>query len=466
MLGGHISKAAASRVAISARDVGETQTAAASLERRAMTDSLTGAGNRNVLMDRTRHALNRLERQHLHLGMLIIDIDHFKGINDSHGHRAGDQALIAVTECLTASLRPSDTLVRLGGDEFAVLAEDLTSPDEAMALAARLLTACQSPLQTDSAEVTCTVSIGVTTTHEARTLIDSLMDQADAALYEAKAHGGNRVWSFDDRLRRTALRRSTVEHVLRAALAKNQLKVDYQPVVNLSDGSLVSAEALARVAAVGRRSLHPRSFLDVAERCSLLHAIDLWVGHQAVDQACRWAAEGGQLIPVALNVCARSLADADFTNWLTAIVADTDLPFGVVRIEMTEVTLARATKECLRRLAALGRAGVLVGLDDFGRGPSSMSALCRYPLDYVKIDVSLVAALNTNPQARPLVDAIITLARGLGSVVIAEGVQTSRQADDLLRLGCQQAQGHLWARSGGPDEVLAFGRAHGLSGAR
>ena len=458
--------AAGPRVATSARNVGGMQAAAASLERRATTDPLTGAGNRNVLLDRTRHALSRLERQQFHLGIMIIDVDQFKKVNDRHGHRAGDQTLIAVTERLTASLRPSDTLVRFGGDEFIVLAEDLTSADEAMALAARLVAACQPPLQTDLAEITCTVSVGVTTTHDARTQINTLLDQADAALYEAKAHGGNRVCSFDDRLRRTALRRTTVEQILRAALAKNQLQVDYQPVIDLSDGSMVAAEALVRVAAVGRRSLHPRSFLDIAERCSLLHVIDLWVGHQAIAQACTWSAEAGQTIPVALNVCARSLADADFTSWLTSILNDTGLPAGVVRIEMTEMTLAGATQECLLRLDALRQRGVRVGLDDFGRGPSSMSTMCRYPLDYVKIDTSLVAALHTNPQVRPLVDAIITLARGLGSVVIAEGVQTRRQADDLLGLGCQQAQGHLWARSGGPNDVLAFSRAHGLSGAR
>lgn len=443
---------------------GPDGTPASSLERRAMTDSLTGAGTRDVLLHRVRHALSRLERQPLHLGMLLIDVDHFKRINDHHGHRAGDQALVAVAERLTAALRPSDTLVRLGGDEFAVLAEDLSCPDEALALADRLVAACHPRLTTDFAEVTCTVSIGVTTTHEARTHIDTLLDQADVALYEAKAHGGNRVASFDDRLRRTALRRTTLEKILRAAFVKDQFVVDYLPVVDLLDGSLVAAEALVRVATVGRRSLPARSFLDVAERSNLLHEIDLWVCQQAVSQARQWSIEASLAIPVAINVCARSLADADFTNRLTVMLSESGLPVGGVRIEMTESTLAGASEDCLLRLNGLRQAGVLIGLDDFGRGHSSMSTFRRCPLDYVKIDSSLIAALNTDPHVLPLVKAIITLARGHGSLVIAEGVQTRLQANDLLGLGCQQAQGHLWARSGAADAVLAFGRSRGMSG--
>ena len=438
------------------RDIADRRKSELDLQRQADTDPLTGVANRTVFMDRLRHALHRLDRHDGLVAVLFLDLDRFKLINDSLGHHVGDSVLAQMAERLLAVLRPEDTLARLGGDEIAVVAEDLTSPDDAVALGARIIEAGRTPFLVGDEQFVCTTSAGIAVTTDPRHDAEGLLQEADLALYRAKDRGRNRADVFDEDLRTRAVGRLGTERMLRRAIVEDRLRLSYQPIIDLASGHTVAAEALVRVSDPDRPELIPAaSFIEVAEETGLLPTIDDWVLGRVIDQAAAWRDHFADWAfgDIAINVTARHLADAGFAQSVIDDLAARDLPADTLQIEVTERVLMEASNSAMSGLKILRAAGVKVGLDDFGTGYSSLSYLRMFPLDFVKIDQSFIAELACGGGEAAIVASIIDLSHALGMAVVAEGVETTAQAQLLVALGCDRAQGLHFAPPGPPETI-------------
>lgn len=439
----------------SVRDIAERKEADVLLQRRASTDALTGVANRSVLMDRLQHALHRLDRSPGILAVLFLDLDRFKVINDSLGHRVGDGVLISMAERLLGFIRPADTLARLGGDEFVIVAEDLTDEREAVTLGQRIAEAGRKPFKIGAEEFVCTVSVGIATTADARHTPESLLQEADLALYRAKDLGRNRAEVFDEDLRTTAIGRLGTERMLRRAIDEGRLLARYQPIIDLRSGRVVSVEALVRVFDPDLGVLAPDSFLEVAEETGLLASMDEWVFTQALQEATGWCERLGVTDSpgLNLNVTSRRVADATFYQVVVNALDSRGLSRSSMQVEVTERVLMEASNSALAALRALREGGIRVGLDDFGTGFSSLAYLRQFPLDFVKIDRSFINGLSRGSGEDAIVNAIIGLSHAFGLEVVAEGVETPGQLDFLTELGCDQAQGFLLASPGEASDV-------------
>jgi diguanylate cyclase (GGDEF)-like protein/PAS domain S-box-containing protein len=440
------------------RDISERQQAGVLLRHQAMSDPLTGVGNRAVLMDRLRQALRRQERGTGVLAVLFLDLDRFKVINDSMGHRVGDGVLQTMAQRLLRFLRASDTLARMGGDEFVIVAEGVVNEQAAMELGNRISQAGREPYQVGDEEFVCTVSVGIATTADSRHSPEGLLHEADLALYRAKDRGRDRAEAFDEALRTTAVGRLATERMLRRAIAEQRLRVHYQPIIDLRSGSPVSAEALVRIFDPQLGMLSPDSFLEVADETGLLVTIDEWVLAAAVQEATRWQARSADtgFSGVSVNITGRHLADERFTRGLIASLDKHGLLHAHRHVEVTERALMESSNSAMTGLRSLRDAGVKVGLDDFGTGFSSLAYLRQFPLDFIKIDTSLIHRMDGASGEEAIVAAIISLSHALGLSVIAEGVDTQHQLASLKSLGCDRAQGFLLARPGEPDAVDAL----------
>jgi diguanylate cyclase (GGDEF)-like protein/PAS domain S-box-containing protein len=431
------------------RDITERQKVTAALERRATTDPLTGVANRTVLMDRLRQALRRLGRSPGGvLAVLYLDLDRFKVINDSLGHNIGDEVLLKMAERLVHHLRPADTLARLGGDEFVLVAEGVSDEAAAATLANRIIEDGRRPFTLNGEEFSCTMSIGVACTADSQRNLGELLAEADLALYRAKDLGRDRVAMFDEELRTTVVDRLVTERMLRHALDDGRVVVEYQPMVDITNGHPVGAEALVRIRDLQHGLRLPSSFLGVAEETGLLVTIDKVVLNDAVKQASAWRARlGPEFAGVAINVTARHLADSEFRQAVLDQLKAHGVPPSDLMIEVTEQVLMEASNSAMTGLRALRDLGVNVGLDDFGTRYSSLAYLRQFPLDFVKIDKSFIDDLVIDPKVRAIVGAIIML------IVVAEGVEAPGQRQVLIDLGCDRAQGFLYAPSGAPEDV-------------
>jgi diguanylate cyclase (GGDEF)-like protein/PAS domain S-box-containing protein len=446
------------------RDIGDRKKTELDLELKASTDPLTGVANRTVFMDRLRHALRRLERRDTLVAVLFLDLDRFKLINDSVGHLIGDAVLMKMAERLRAFLRPQDTLARWGGDEFAVVIEDLSWPEEAVVLGERIIQAGRAPFLVGSERFICTTSVGIAVTRDSRHSAEGLLQEADLALYRAKDRGRDRAEVFDEDLRTRAVDRLGTERMLRRAIDEDRLRVNYQPIIDLRSGATVAAEALVRVWDPNLpRLIEAETFIAVAEEAGLLAGMDDWVLGQTIDQATIWRElfVGTGFADVAINVTARHMADAGFAESVIDALGAHDLSTEALQIEVTEQVLMEASNSAMSGLKTLRDAGVKVGLDDFGTGYSSLSYLRMFPLDFVKIDRSFIRELVLGNTERAIVGSIIDLSHALGMAVVAEGVETQSQLDELMALGCDRAQGFLMATAGPPalieDRVLRSG---------
>jgi diguanylate cyclase (GGDEF)-like protein/PAS domain S-box-containing protein len=439
------------------RDIAERTVAESRLEHQALTDPLTGIANRTVFMDRLGLALRRLHRSSGLIAVIYLDLDHFKVINDSLGHSAGDELLLKVAERTLRSLRPSDTLARLGGDEFVVLAEGLGGVPEAMALAERICAAVESPFELEGESFVCTVSAGVATTTDPGQLPEGLLQEADLALYRAKAAGRNRAAVFDEELRFRAVRRLATEQMVRLALAEQRLALRFQPVIDLTDGRVVEAEALVRVRN-GDTLVPAADFIEVAEEAGVLPAIDAWVLPRALHQAASWRREWAKVgfAGVSINVSARQLADTKLVQAVGEALDTAEVDGSGLCVEMNERVLMEATNSAMSNLRAIRDLGVRVGIDNFGTGYSSLSYLRWLPLDFIKVDASLVAELGRSARDTALVGGLVDLCHALGLVVVAKGVGSATQAEALLAVGCDRAQGHGFGAAVEPAELVAF----------
>jgi diguanylate cyclase (GGDEF)-like protein len=440
-------------VVVNARDVTERVEVAAQLEERAFHDELTGLPNRALLLDRLQDALHRSTRHDRLVGVLFLDLDRFKVVNDSLGHGAGDDLLREAARRLQRTIRPGDMVARLGGDEFVVVITDMVRTTDALAAAERVRTALARPMQLGTDSTVVSASVGIAVAHGSETPADLLRD-ADTAMYRAKEQGRDRAELFGDHLRAQAVRRHSVEQELRAAIIEDRIEVHFQPVVRLSDGAVTGAEALARIRSSSGELLQPAQFIDIAEDSGLIADLGAKVLTIAVRRLAAWEARRvgeGPRLSVAVNVSARQLADPSFPRVVAAAVKENGVDADQVALEFTESALIAANPVTEMVLGELTAIGVRVGLDDFGTGFSSLAYLKRFPIDFLKIDRSFVSGLDDPEMGDDVGDdtAIVTgtvaLAHSLGLQVVAEGVETESQLKRLQRLQCDLAQGFYFS---------------------
>jgi diguanylate cyclase (GGDEF)-like protein/PAS domain S-box-containing protein len=416
------------------------------LEHRVGRDPLTSLPNREVFCDELAHALERHDRSQLHLGVLFVDIDAFRQINDSVGHEGGDELLIEVSQRLRGAVRAGDIVARLGGDEFAILLELLDSDHESVAIARRVLEAFAEPFELSGGPVEATASVGLATAHDSRRSGDRVLHEADIAMHRAKAAGRDRFAIFDADLRAEVERRLTLERHLRTALAAGSLELGYQPVVSLADGSVIACEALARWRHDEWGDIPPSEFIPLAEENGLIVPIGAWILESALRQLSRWRA-GGAEIDISVNVSARQLADDGFVALVARLLDETGVPPHALCLEITETAVLPEPIRAATRLSELRARGVRIAFDDFGTGYSSLRHLSQLPVDVIKLDRTFVTPLSRNDarRSRAVLVAVVTAARELGISVIAEGVEDAAQLAELHRVGCDSAQGYLFS---------------------
>jgi diguanylate cyclase (GGDEF)-like protein/PAS domain S-box-containing protein len=420
--------------------------AEAELAHQATHDPLTGLPNRVLVHDRIGQALAHLGEGGHAVAVLLLDLDRFKVVNDSLGHVVGDSVLIIVAERLQEAVRPGDTVARLGGDEFALVCEQINGELDAVGVADRVASAFAAPFEVDGTELTVTASVGIAMATDRDSDPNSLLRDADAVMYRAKARGGDRWEIFEAGLRDRAVERLRVETSLRRALAAEEIVLHLQPVVALDSGAIVGAEGLARWEHAERGIVMPCEFVTVAEESGLI----VRLGEQMLHQGCRvlgaWATDPvTEHRTLSVNVSAHQLVQGDLVGAVRRSLGLAGVDPRRLSLELTETALmddVDAAGDVLRRLRALG---VRLWVDDFGTGYSSLIHLRRLPLDGLKIDRSFVAGLVTQEEDRVIVGSIISLAHSLGLVALAEGVETEDQAEHLRRLGCDLAQGYLWS---------------------
>ncbi|GAC1312979.1 MAG: hypothetical protein NVSMB12_03980 [Acidimicrobiales bacterium] len=423
------------------QDITERRRAERELARLALHDDLTGLANRTLLMDR----LTRLRGSRPgHAGStatLLIDLDEFKLVNDTYGHGAGDELLRQVAQRIIEVAGEPHTVARLGGDEFVVLCEDLDDDGQAIEMAERIREALTPPFLIESDEVFVSASIGIAATPGSA--VDDLLRDADVAMYRAKDRGRARYEIFDDRLRTAAVSRLRVQNDLHVALSQGDLRVLYQPVLELRRGTVIGAEALVRWQHRSRGLLGPADFIEVAERSGLIVPIGEWVLRESCATAAHWP---DATSTVAVNVSARQLGDPRLVDTVRAALADSGLAPSRLSLEITESALMEDPEAVLDTLIALKSLGVDLAIDDFGTGYSSLLYLKRFPVDALKIDRTFVDGLGVDPEDSAIVTSIVSLAAAVGIVAVAEGVETVVQLRELERLGCHYGQGYLWAR--------------------
>ncbi len=422
------------------QDITERKQAQEQLAALAIRDPLTGLPNRLLLTDRLNQAVAAVRRDGAQVAVLYLDLDLFKHVNDDFGHDAGDEVLREVARRLGGVLRDSDTAVRVGGDEFVVLCPRVTSRSAITALADRIRSAVARPISVGEDEVQVTASIGISmgASPDAQTLLK----QADTAMYRAKKRGRDRADVFDQAAQAAAVEMLVQDRQLRLALEQDQFVMHYQPIVDLVTGRVVAREALIRWAHPTAGLLLPKHFLGPAEETRLIVSIGTWALRRACLEASPWPDQA----TVNVNISSRHFADAQFADTITQVLHLSGLPARRLCIEITETSVLHASVSTLTSIRRLHALGVKVSLDDFGTGQSSIAALHRLPIDSIKIDRSFISDVTSDERAANLVGGLIGLGRGLGLDVVAEGVEDQAQARWLQERGCRLAQGWLYGR--------------------
>jgi diguanylate cyclase (GGDEF)-like protein/PAS domain S-box-containing protein len=427
------------------RDITERALYEERLSQQAFHDALTGLPNRALFHDRLERALQQRGKT---VGLLFVDLDHFKVVNDGLGHDAGDQLLRDVAERLAGCLRDGDTLARLGGDEFTVLMPDIAGAEVAEAVATRIEHRLRPPFELPGQSVFVTASIGIATGAALHDRPEALLRDADAAMYEAKAGGRAKHAVFHPSMHVRAVTRLAIETDLRRAIDNHQLELHYQPIMWLDGRQIVGVEALVRWRRPDGTLVPPAEFVPVAEETGLIRPIGRWVLHEACRQLARWRSELPQAagLSVSVNVSARQLQDASIVEDVESALQETGLDPGSLILELTESAVIENFEGASATLQKLRWMSVQLAMDDFGTGYSSLSSLSRLPLDILKIDQSFVARLDQDAEGRAIVYAITSLAAALGVRVTGEGIETASQLSTLVELDCKHGQGFLLAR--------------------
>jgi diguanylate cyclase (GGDEF)-like protein/PAS domain S-box-containing protein len=424
----------------------------------ALHDALTGLPNRVLFLDRLTTAIARHRRRGAQFAVLFLDLDRFKLVNDSLGHAFGDQLLIAVSRVLAGIVRPGDTVARLGGDEFTVLLEDITDLQDAVDIASRIREALTKPVVLGGHEVFVRTSVGIAGSELGHTNAEDMLRDADTAMYAAKASGDATHRVFDASMHTRAIRLLNLETSLRRAVDKQEFILHYQPIVDLSTMRVVGFEALLRWQHPERGLVMPGEFIRVAEDTRIILDIGRW----AIDEVCRelesWDLPTDLRCTVSVNLSGRHFSQPDLIDQVTTAVTKHKISPGRLKIEITESVIMENAESAILTLQKLKELGTSVSIDDFGTGYSSLSYLLRFPADTLKLDRAFVAGLGKGGRHVQIVGAIVSLARGLGMDVVAEGVETTEQHARLNILGCSLGQGYLFGRP------LDSKRARGLAG--
>jgi diguanylate cyclase (GGDEF)-like protein/PAS domain S-box-containing protein len=409
-------------------------------------DSLTGLPNRLVLKDRLARAILLAHRHSGHLALLFLDVDHFKRINDSLGHALGDALLQSVAARLSASVRESDTVSRQGGDEFVILLSELARPADAGVNAAHILAELKKVHRIGAQELRVTASVGISTYPDCGDDADALLKHADTAMYHAKEHGRDNYQFFRRDMNLRAVERQSLEGQLRVGLEQDQLRLHYQPKVNLTTGAITSVEALIRWQHPTRGLLLPAQFLTIAEDSNLMVAIGRWVLREACRQTREWLDAGVQAVPVAVNISSLEFRSEQFLEGVRMALKESRLDPRYLELELTETVLMRHAESTAFALDRLKALGVRLAIDDFGTGYSSLSYLTRFPIDALKLDRSFVHGVIASADHAIIVRAVIDMGQSLKHRVIAEGVETPEQLAFLQIHGCDEGQGHYFSR--------------------
>jgi diguanylate cyclase (GGDEF)-like protein len=431
------------------QDITEQKAADDALLHQAVHDRLTGLPNRLLLHDRLGQSLRRLAREPSTVAVIYLDIDRFKVINDSLGRRVGDELLLAMATRLSSFLCPGDTLARAGGDEFVLLCEGLSGEEQAMELTERICSAVAEPVAREGGSLVLSVSAGVALATSALVSPDSLLRDAEAAMYGAKRDERAHAAVFSESTRTRAVRRLDTEISLRESISSGELRVHYQQIVDLLDGHVLGHEALVRWAHPTKGLIGPDQFINVAEETGLIVPLGAFVLREACRQARAFQLRGGSKwsgLTMSVNLSGGQLGQPDLISLIASALHDAALRAECLQLEMTESVLMDDAANTVTILNALKGLGVRLSVDDFGTGYSSLAYLRRFPVDILKIDRSFVSGLGTQLEESAVASAVVSLADALGLTTVAEGVETTLQRDCLIGLGCSRAQGYLFAR--------------------
>ena len=450
------------------RDITDRRLHENQIHQLAFYDSLTGLPNRQLFFEHLAQELRRCERNDDAFAVLFLDLDRFKNINDTLGHGVGDVVLAQVGKRLRRCVRSTDSVgrsvpdealtsvARIGGDEFTLLIGSINGPSHSESVARRIIESLSEPIVVDSRSLYITPSIGVATYPVDGTDAETLLKNADAAMYKAKEEGRNCIQFYSNTLNDRATARFTLETELRKALEQQALQVYYQPQIDLCSGCVVAMEALLRWNHPRRGFIPPADFIPIAEDTGLIGMIGEWVMQTACAQVKTWQIEGKGQVKIAVNISSRQFYDDSLTRVVAGILAATGLESRYLELELTESMVMKDPKVTIASLAALKEMGVSIAVDDFGTGYSSLAYLKKYPLDVLKIDRSFVRDIATDPDDAAIVRAIIAMAKSLGMSVIGEGIETQQQLEFLKHNGCDVIQGFLLGKPVPADEAEAF----------
>ena len=435
------------------RDISEQRRAEEQIRHLAHHDALTQLPNRMLLHDRIGQAIAQARRNREMLALLFIDLDRFKMVNDSLGHAVGDRLLQSVADRLGACTRNSDTIARLGGDEFVVLLGGLAEPGDARHVAQKILDALAEPVTIDGHELKVTPSIGICAYPHDGDNVETLMRNADTAMYCAKQMGRNNCQFFTQAMNDAVQLRLQMENDLRHAIERGEFILHYQPVIGLKSGAIVGFEALVRWQHPQRGMIPPAQFIAAAEETGLIVALGEWVLRETCARARAWHEAGYPTLQAAVNCSAQQFRREGFVDMVGRVLGETGFPAACLELELTESVILERSEEVIACFQALDNMGVCIAIDDFGTGYSSLSYLKRFAIHQLKIDQSFVRDISSDPDDAAIVSAIIAIAHSLGLEVVAEGVETAEQLAFLRSLGCDKAQGYLFSK---PRPAEAF----------
>jgi diguanylate cyclase (GGDEF)-like protein len=418
------------------------------------TDPLTGLPNRTLFLNHLEQGLARAERWARPVGVLFLDLDNFKVINDSLGHQGGDLLLVEIARRIRGCVRDNDTVARLGGDEFTVLVEEIEGEDEATALAERVAVTLRQPVRLGEREIFVSASVGVALSRPGKDGPESLLRNADMAMYQAKANGKARHAVFDQSMEARALARLELETDLRHALERNEFRVFYQPITALADGHIAEMEALIRWEHPTRGMISPDEFIPIAEETGLIVALGQWVLEEACRQGATWREAFPQEPPImSVNLSGRQFQHPSLVADIGHVLLQSGLAPSALKLEITESVVMQDAEATIVALHELKQLGIQLAIDDFGTGYSSLSYLKRFRVDTLKVDRSFVNGLGEDSMDTAIVQSVVALAKALHMDVTAEGIETQAQRAELLALGCDRGQGYLFARPLPPAEM-------------